>query len=164
MGSEESELRLAQRFLEQAVAADSGLAEALLRLGRVTGLLGDHDRAVTALSKAAAAMTDLQLLYYAAMFLGREQEARGRRDAAREEFERAAGLYPAAQSPLLALSHLASREGDPPRALVAMERALTLPIKELECFDPWWTYDVAHVRNAEALMIEMRKAFGGLPR
>jgi len=164
IGSEKSELRQAQQFLQQAVKADPSLPEAHLRLGRVTGLLGDHDEAIAELKKAAAALTDPQLQYYAALFLGHEQEALGRSEAAREQFVRAARLYPTAQSPLFALSHLASRDGDPAGVLPAIRQVLTLPITDPQREDPWWAYNIAHVRNADVLMAEMRKVFGELPR
>lgn len=160
IGSEKLELQLARQLLQQAEKADPSLAEAHLRLGRVTGLLGNHDEAITELKQAEAVMTDPQLSYYAALFLGQEHEMLGHLDVAREQFEHAALLYPGAQSPLLALSYLAHRQGDAPGALAALERAVTLRVNQ----DPWWGYNVAHVRNADALMDEMRKAFGGLPR
>jgi hypothetical protein len=65
---------------------------------------------------------------------------------------------------LLALSHLASGGGDPAGLLPAMKQVLTLPIMDPRREDPWWDYDVAHVRNAEELMAAMRKVFGELPR
>ncbi|MBZ5499998.1 MAG: hypothetical protein LAP85_26675 [Acidobacteriia bacterium] len=99
-----------------------------------------------------------------ALFLGHEQEALGHDDAAREQFERAAMLYPTAQSPLLALSHLAGGAGDPAGMLPAMKQVLTLPVMDPKREDPWWDYNVAHVRNASELVAEMRKAFGGLPK
>lgn len=160
VGSEKPELELAKALFEEVIKADPKFAEAHLHIGRVTGLLGDHTQAVAALQRAAALMTDPQLLYYAALFLGREQEMLGHYEAAREQFSRAAWFYPTAQSPLLALSRLARSDGDAEGARDAMERALTLQVSQ----DPWWTYDVAHVRNADALMTEMLRAFGGLPR
>jgi tetratricopeptide (TPR) repeat protein len=162
--SERQELGQAQLLLQQALQADPSLSEALLRLGRVTGLLGNHDEAIAELKKAAAALTDPQLQYYDALFLGHEQEALGHADAAREQFERAAMLYPTAQSPLLALSHLASRDGDPASLPPAMKQVLSMPITDPQREDPWWDYDVAHVRSANDVMAEMRKAFGELPR
>lgn len=162
--SRKSELESALGFLKEAVTAAPGFAEARLRLGRVSGLLGDHFRAVSELQQAAAAITDPLLLYYAALFLGQEHEMLGHYDEAREQFERAATLYPTAQSPRLALSHLALRSGDSPKVLFAMERVLTMPDTDPDREDPWWYYNVAHVRNADALLVGMRRTFGGLPR
>jgi tetratricopeptide (TPR) repeat protein len=164
ISSEESELRLSRQFLQQVVACDPQYAEAHLRLGRVTGLLGNHEEAVAELERAAATMTDPRLLYYAALFLGNEQAILGHLDAAREQFEFAAYLFPTSQSPVLALSQLANRAGDLAGALLALERAFKLPMKDGRHEDPWVDYHAAQLRNADELMAGMRKVFGGLPR
>jgi tetratricopeptide (TPR) repeat protein len=161
-GSEESELKLALQFLQKAVAADPNFAEARLRFGRVLGLLGHHDRAAAELQQAAALMEDPQLLYYASLFLGREFVALSRRSEARDQYERAARLYPTAQSPLLALSQLARSGEDLQGALLSLNRAFALPRKDPWKDDPWWIYDLAHVRDADALVAEMCRMFGGL--
>ena len=161
-GSEESELKLALKSLQKAVAADPNFAEAHLRLGRVMGLLGHHDQAVAELQQAAASINDPQLLYYASLFLGRELAALSRRSEARDQYERAAMLYPSAQSPLLALSQLARSSDDLEAALLSLERAFALPRQDPWKDDPWWTYDLAHVRDADPLVAEMHKMFGGL--
>jgi hypothetical protein len=160
MGTNEAELALARVFFQRAVKTDDRFAEAHLHLGRVTGLLGDHDAAVAELRQADALLQDPQLQYYAAMFLGHEHEMLRNFDAARAQFERAGKLSPKAQSPLLALGYLARRTGDSAGALAAVERALTLRADT----DPWWEYEVAHVRNADTLLGRMREAFGGLAR
>jgi tetratricopeptide (TPR) repeat protein len=164
VGSVGTELGLARQFYQRVLKLNPDFSEGRLHLGRVTGLLGRHDEAIVELEGAAAVLKDPQLLYYAALFLGREQENLAQADAARKQFERAAQLYPAAQSPLFALSFLARSRGDSTGALNTVERALTLKVNDPLGEDPWWTYNVAHVRNADALMADMRKAFGGLPR
>ncbi len=163
-GSEKSELKLAQQFFQKAVAADPNHAEALLRLGRVSGLLGRHDQAVAELQQAAASIKDPQLSYYASLFLGCEYAALSRQNEAREQYERAATLYPTAQSPLLALSQIARNSDDLQGALTFLERVFALPRKDPWTDDPWWIYDLAHVRDADTLVDEMRKMLGGLPR
>jgi tetratricopeptide (TPR) repeat protein len=161
-GSEKSELKLALQFLQKAIAADPNYAEAHLRLGRVMGLLGHHDQAVAELQQAAASIKDPQLLCYASLFLGREYVALSRRSEARDQYERAAGLYPTAQSPLLALSQLARSSDDLEGASLSLKRSFALPRKDPWKDDPWWIYDLAHVRDADALVAEMHKMFGGL--
>jgi hypothetical protein len=52
IGSEKSELRQAQQFLQQALKAGPRYSEVLLRFGRVTGLLGNHDEAIADLKEA----------------------------------------------------------------------------------------------------------------
>jgi tetratricopeptide (TPR) repeat protein len=159
VGSVETELELAEKCFRRALAADPRLAEARLRLGRVLGLQGRHDEAAAELRESIPQLGDTQLLYYGTLFLGREEAARGRRDAAREHFERAATLYPRAQSPRLALGLLARAYGDRPAALRSMKQVFALPPYEDEREDPWWGYHKAHVRNTDVLLAELRRPF-----
>jgi tetratricopeptide (TPR) repeat protein len=92
--------------------------------------------------------------YYAALFLGREEEALGRLDAAQAAYERAASLYPGAQSAHLALSQLAWRRPDRTAALHAVRDALSSTAE-----DPWWTYALVHAHHADALLEELRRPF-----
>jgi tetratricopeptide (TPR) repeat protein len=159
VGSVETELELAEKCFRRALAADPRLPEARLRLGRVLGLQGRHDEAAAELRTSIPQLGDTQLLYYGALFLGREEAARGRRDAAREQFERAATLYPRAQSPRLALGLLARAHGDRPAALSSVKQVFALPPYEDERKDPWWGYHKAHVRNTDVLLAELRRPF-----
>jgi len=83
----------------------------------------------------------------------------GQHDAARDAYERAAALYPMAQSPLLALSELARRQGNRPAALRALQRVFDLPSTEPERSDPWWRYHVEQARNVDELLEELRRPF-----
>ena len=98
-------------------------------------------------------------MYYGNLFLGAAEEELGHRDAARLAYEQAAALYPDAQSPLVALSRLARRYGDRPGALRAIQRVFALSSDANERNDPWWTYNVAQARNADALLEELRRPF-----
>jgi tetratricopeptide (TPR) repeat protein len=104
----------------------------------------------------AAAPADPLLRYYAELFLSAEEEELGHRDAARLAYEHAAALYPDAQSPLLALSRLARRNGDRPGALRAIQQVFALSPDKNERDDPWWIYNVAQARNADALLEDLR--------
>jgi tetratricopeptide (TPR) repeat protein len=159
-GSRNSELRLARHYFEKALEKYPGFAEARLRLGRVTGLQGNHRKAIAELQNAAAVITDPQLSYYASLFLGYEFTMVVRGQEAREQYERAAMLYPTAQSPLLAISQLALDNGDTEGALRALQLVFGLRIKDRWNDDPWWVYDLAHVRDAAALVAEMQKKLG----
>jgi hypothetical protein len=163
-GNAEAEWRMAESCFRQSLQWREDFPEGHLHFGRVTGLLGHHDAAVAELTKAAASIADPQLKYYAALFLGHELEAVDRRDEARASFERAAALSPTAQSPLLSLSELAQRHSDAPAALQAMARVFALPADDQHRDDPWWVYDVSHVRDADTLIASMRASLGGLPR
>jgi tetratricopeptide (TPR) repeat protein len=160
MGSPQQELKQGRQFLEKAIAVNPGFSEAHLHLGRVAGLLGDHPKALVELQKAASDISDSLLLYYASLYLGCEYEASFRPSEARVQYERAAMLYPTAQSPLLALSHLAHGSGDPEGALAALQRVFDLRPVNRSNDDPWWNYESSHVREAGALILELYQALG----
>jgi tetratricopeptide (TPR) repeat protein len=159
--SEDKELKSARKFLQKAVTADPAFMEARLHYGRVLGLLGDHRQAEAELQLAVASISDPQLLYYGSLHLGQELEALAQLRQAREQYERAVRLYPMSQSPLLALSHLADRSDDLDGTNSLLQRVFALNVKDIWKDDPWWSYDVAHVRNASVLIAEMYRMFGG---
>ena len=103
-------------------------------------------------------------MYYTSLFLGYEFSMLSRPEEAREQYERAAGLYPTAQSPLFGLSQLARSRDDVENALVVLQRVFALPRTDSWRDDPLWTYNRSAVRDADALVEEMHKMFGGLPR
>ena len=154
VGSARSELQVAEEFLRRAVSADPKAAETRLHLGRVLGQLGRHLDAANELSRAVDEVRDPLNEYYAAMFLGREEEALGRLDSAQAAYERAAALYPGTQSAHLALSQLAWRRPDRTAALQAVRDALSSTAE-----DPWWTYALVHARHVDALLEELRRPF-----
>jgi tetratricopeptide (TPR) repeat protein len=153
IGSAHTELALAQGFLKKAVAEDPGFAEARLHFGHVLGSLGRHQEAAAELRQALESLDDDANRYYASMFLGKEEEALGRLDAARAAYEAARELFPGAQSPRLALSQLAWRQGDRSNAIAAARDAFTGDA------DPWWTYAFAHARHSNELLEELRRPF-----
>jgi tetratricopeptide (TPR) repeat protein len=163
-GSKKTELELARNFFQKAVTANPNFAEARLRFGHVSGLLGSHDQAASELQTAAAAITDPQVQYFAALFLGNELAALGRTADARKQFKQAAALYPAAQSPFLALSELAHSRGDIRNAAIEIERAFAVAANGRRGSDPRWKYDLVPEDKAAALLLEVRKAFGELSR
>jgi hypothetical protein len=99
--SMEDELEKAETFFRKSLIADPQFSEARLRLGRVLGLLGRHQEAGAELRQTIPQLKDSRLVYYGELFLGHEEAAMRRRLAAQEHFERAAALYPRAQSPRL---------------------------------------------------------------
>ena len=159
VGTAQAELGQARAFFRQALRADPGLTEARVRLARITGVQGDHEAAAGELRKAVASPADTVLLYYAWLFLGDEEQELGHRDAARDAYARAAALYPRAQTPWLALSHLARRSGDRAAALKAIQYVLALPAAARERDDPWWMYLAGQGRLAEALLAELWKPY-----
>ena len=157
--SERSELREAETYFRRALEQAPDSAEARLRLGHVLGRQGRHAEAAEQLRLVAPPAEPL-LAYYHAMFLAAEMDALGRPSEARDSYERAAALYPRAQSPLLALSQIAQRAGDLPGAARALEQAFRLPSDDLNVGDPWWTYHVAQGRDAGA---RLRALYDAVP-
>ena len=153
------ELQQAESFFRQALKSAPDLTEPRIRLGRVLEQLEHPQEAVTELRQAAAGTQNELLEYYANLFLGQAEQALGHREAARDAFQRAAMLYPRAQSPRLALSQLARRSGDRSGALGAIQEVLTLPSDETKREDPWWRYNDTHVPDADTLLEELRKRF-----
>jgi tetratricopeptide (TPR) repeat protein len=160
VGSVRGELREAEALFRRALEIKPDYPEARLRYGRVMGLLGKHAEAAAELRRAAADLADRQMLYYAGLFLGAEEEALGNRDTARVAYEQAAELFPTAQSPLLALSQLARRYGDRGGALRAIDRLFALPEADFDAHtEPWWLYYVAQARDADDLLEAMQRPY-----
>ena len=160
VGSAQLELRQAEQLFRRTLEVQPDHAEALMHEGRVLGLLGKHAEAAIALRVAVTDLHDTDLRYYAEQFLGAEEESLGNRELARAAYERAAELFPRAQSPLLALSQLARRHGDRGGALRAMDRLFALPDEERhEYDDPWWSYYVSQGRDADDLLEAMRQPY-----
>ena len=154
-----NELRQAERLYRRALESDPDYAEARLRLGRVLGQRGQHQDAVAELQKAAAAVQEPLLQYYAALFLAGELEAIDKNDDATRWYERAASLFPGAQSPRLAISRLAPES----QRAVAREALLTLAERPGEGDareDPWWLYDVSGGRDADGVLGKLHDMLG----
>ena len=133
------EWRIAEPLLADAVKANAP-DEARLRHARVLGRLGRHDEAATALRELEPRLGDRRLQYFAALFLGTEEGDLGHPAQARAAFERAAALFPTAQSPLIALSDLLRRAGDRTAALAVLGRLQALPADPADRADPWVDY------------------------
>jgi len=106
-----------------------------------------------------AVTPDPLLRYYADMFLGAAEEALSHPDAARAAYERAAALFPRAQSPLLALSALYARRSDRGGATKAIGSVFDLPQDAESRDDPWWRYTTVQGRNAGDLLDRLRTPF-----
>lgn len=159
VGSAKEELNLAERFFKQAIDFDPTLIEARVRLGRVLGLRGRHAQAADHLRVAVKEAADPQLHYYAGLFLGAELVQLNDRAGAREAYERAAGIYPRAPLPRLALAQIAWRDGDLQKMNSSLDGAL--PGEVDEAADPWQAYHVAHGREAALRLAAVRRdAFG----
>jgi len=138
--SEHEELDLAAQSFRRALDLNPDYADARLRLGRVLGRMGHHENALTELRQVPDEVDHVALRYFAALFLGREEEMTGHRDEARTAYTRAGDMFPLAQSPQIALSHLAREAGDREAALASLQRVLDLPVNDMDRRDPLWMY------------------------
>jgi tetratricopeptide (TPR) repeat protein len=159
VGSASDELGKAERAFRAALDVDPAFADARLHLGRVLGLRGQARTAADELARIPESSEPV-LRYYAALLLGRQHEALGDRAAARDDYRRAAALYPRAQSPHLATSALARRSGDRAGANAAIAPLLALPADAAARDDPWWAYGRGP-RNGDDLVREMYRVLGG---
>jgi tetratricopeptide (TPR) repeat protein len=158
VGSRRSNLRQAQSSYRKAAALDPDSAEAHLRLGRVSGLLGGHDEAARELRRAGEVAREPRARYFASLFLGVEEDALGRPAPARAAFERAAALFPRAQSPYLALSQLARRHGERIDARRFIDEVWSRSNEDRVRADPWATYLTGIVTEPDVLLAEVRTA------
>jgi tetratricopeptide (TPR) repeat protein len=161
--SENGELRRAEQLLRQAVNVNHDHVEAHLRLGQV---LGQHGRPADALVELRQVETTTQeplLLYYAALFIGREEGSLNNVSAARAAYQRAAALFPRAQSPYIGLSELEMRSGNRPGAAQALEAVWQWGTSRQDEDDPWPSYPYAAGRSGESQLNALAKAFPPLP-
>jgi hypothetical protein len=156
--SERVSLRRAEAYFRRAIDLDRSFVEARLRLGRITGLMGRHLEAADMLRQCARDSRTPLMQYFAWLFLGAEEEALGRLDPARQDFERAAAAWPVAQSPYLALSQLARRSGDRQGAIRAVQQVFALPAVKEDREDPWWTYFEEPGGTSDSLVFGLRAA------
>ena len=150
------ELQRAEQFLRQALTLIPEDADVRLRFGHTLGELGRHDLAAAELRRALDGARGRQQRYLAALFLGREEQALGRLDEALRRFENAVALYPDAQSPWIALGHLARQRGDRAGALRALQRVTVRRSSSVDENDPRWFYYDPHLNDSDALMDQMR--------
>lgn len=144
----------AEKDFRRAAAGDPSFVEASVRLGRVLMLRGRTQEAVTVLRRVAGHEADDDVQYYGWMFYGAALTQAGRSHEALQAFGAAAALYPAAQSPQLAISQVAADAGDPALARAALERVFASAVNTRRD-DPWWRYLDGSGRDDEAV----RRAF-----
>ena len=145
-------------FYRDALALDPTMTEAHVRLGHV--LLRQRQFKDAAQTLAAPPQTaDQMVRYFAAMIRGRLFEQTKRPREARQSFIDAGKLYPAAQSPLLALAALERERGDDAAATDPMQRLAALTTTDPLRDDPWWLYYECNGRNAVGELARLRYAF-----
>ena len=145
----------AERTLAQAVAADPGLVEAHLRLGRVQWHQGKHEAALRTLEEALRRGGPPPLPYLAHLFVGQVHESGGRLPAAQRHFEEALALEPESQAAVVALSHARRMAGDVEGARRALRDGLAYAGRRGDR-DPHWNYVASNAAGAAALFDALR--------
>ena len=163
IGDEGDELGKAERLFRQSLELDPKQNEARIRLGRVLGRRGRHQDAIVELRRATMETKNRLLQYYGQMFLGAEAAALDLVDESRRAYERAAELYPDAQSPHLAIGALAARTGDRAGALSAIQPVLTGD-DPLRSDDPWWSYYTSQARDLGGIVEALHEAVQKAPQ
>jgi len=163
IGDEGDELGKAERLFRQSLELNSKQTEARIRLGRVLGRRGRHQDAIAELRRATMETKNRLLQYYGQMFLGAEAAALDLEDESRRAYERAASLYPDAQSPHLAMGALAARTGDRAGALSAIQPVLTGG-DPLRADDPWWSYYTSQARDLVGIVEALHEAVQKAPQ
>ena len=88
------------------------------------------------------------------MFAGRVAQRLGKLDDAADHYRQASALFPGAQSALLAQSQAALLKSDASSALAFVHKLDTIvDIEERD--DPWWEYELATGRDADAILADM---------
>jgi tetratricopeptide (TPR) repeat protein len=150
------ERRRAETLFRRVLDRAGGHTEARLRLGHILARSGRSRDAVRELRRVVDEADEPLLRYYGALFLGDAAEAMGDFTLARKSYEDARALYPRAQSPSLALSHLSSRNGDNKSAVVHLAEILKAPLDPtLDDSDPWWEYYDAAGRKGPTRLAEL---------
>jgi tetratricopeptide (TPR) repeat protein len=152
--------RAAEHF-DHVAPASREWPEARVRLARVWRLLGREREAAEELRKMSQRIDDRVVQYLALMFLGQSEEGLGRYAPARDAYERAAALYPGAQSARLAIVNVDRREGRT-LALDQLHALLSIDGDSPDREDPWRDYYRGEGRNMRALLDEFHARFSTL--
>ena len=151
-------LRRAAGFYRDALALDPAMTEARVRLGHVL-LRQRRFKDAAEMLEAPLQSSDPMVRYFAALIRGRLFQQTRRPDEAQRSFTEASRLYPAAQSPLLALAALEREQGDDEAATLAIKRLAALTPADRLRDDPWWLYYQCNGRNATGELARLRYAF-----
>jgi hypothetical protein len=150
-----STLGEAEAAFRRAVAADPGLGEARLRLGRVRTLRGRLGEAIADLQQVAREDRSLRRRYLANLFAARAHEKRGDIESAARAYRAAVAIEPEGQSAWIGLGRaldLLERRDEAQKAFAA---ALGIARKG---GDPWWSYIRGDLERLESLMAELQRA------
>jgi tetratricopeptide (TPR) repeat protein len=149
----DKELRQAAEMLSAAVAADPGLLEARLRLGRVLYKRGDLAGAARELEAARESTKQPEIKYLATVFLGLLCAGRGELDRAASLYREAIAVVPDGQAAYIGLSEVEYLTGRVDQAAAVMSQLLARVLKD----DPLWLYQSGGWWQLEARFTALRE-------
>jgi len=155
VGIAADELARAEKDLRRVIELDPSLVEARIRLAHVLVVRGQPADAFPLAAAALASPLPPFLEYYAAMVLGWSAEAQQRPDDARRAFDRAATVFPLAQSARIAISRHALEGAHAADGLAAIV-ASSGPKAARDAGDPWWSYFRVHEPDSKTLLAALR--------
>jgi tetratricopeptide (TPR) repeat protein len=159
----DAELTKAEEQLRRALAIDPSHAEARLRLGWVLHGRGRTKDAAEQLRRAIDGTSETVLRYYGSLFLGLAMERLSRFGEAKAAFDDALRLFPDAQAPRVAASHIAHRLGDREAAEAALRAIMAPHATKSKDDDPWWAHLNSAGRHAQADLEAVRLTVSRLP-
>ena len=146
-------LDTAARMLENALAANAGNVEAIIRLAHVRLLTGEPEAGAALLKQAPPTVHwNQRAAYLRLLVLGRILEKLGSSASAAEQFRDAAALHPA-QSARIGLSHALHRAGRAGEAAEVIEALLRDPEGRP---DPWASYTYGQFWTIDPLLAALR--------
>jgi tetratricopeptide (TPR) repeat protein len=149
-------LKRATGFLRRALDVDETLPEPLIRLARVTALLGEEGRAVDMLVRVLEADPPPELGYLANLLLARMEDRVGRLDAAADHYRAAIAAFPVSQAARSGLAQVLYQRGDTQAALDAVRQGLAIRFQNGQ-EDPWWRYPRSQFRSFDELLVALRQ-------
>jgi hypothetical protein len=148
----------AERYYRSVLEREPRAPEAVVRLAFVLMKRG-RPRDAADLIDMDLHTSDATVIYYWRLVGGAAFELTGQFEKANTFLGHAASLFPAAQTPLVALGRLARLRGDDRGALIASEKLAALPLSDAARQDPWWSYYMCNGRNADEELRQVRDTF-----
>jgi tetratricopeptide (TPR) repeat protein len=159
VGSARDELRRTETLLQRALAGDSTLSAARLRLGRVLMQQQRWEDGLALVRQALSEIQDPAGRYYGNLFAGDAELALARHEDARRSYEGALALFPESQAARLGLAAAIGAAGERGDAVAAVLPTLTKRPNGRADDDPWWVYYDTNLEEADAGLERLREPF-----
>jgi tetratricopeptide (TPR) repeat protein len=142
----------AERLFRRTLSVAPSFAEARVRLARLLLVRGRSGEALEEARATLKANPEPTVRFYADLMASRASRMLGQFEAAAGYVSEAVGLFPNAQSALVAASHLSMTRSDLEAALASLGRLSILDEGAPFDRDPWWSYRWGAGRDVDALL------------